>query len=674
MATELGKAYVQIMPSAKGISGSISKALGGEATSAGKSAGSSIMGGIKGAIVKAGIGVAIAKTITDSIKAGGALEQSIGGIETLFKDQAETVRKNASEAYKTAGVSANEYMENVTSFSASLLQSMGGDTKEAAKVAHMAMVDMSDNANKMGTDMRDIQNAYQGFAKGNYTMLDNLKLGYGGTKTEMERLLADATKLTGIEYNIDNLADVYEAVNAIQKEIGITGTTALEAEQTISGSFSAMAAAFKNTLGSLAIGEGLKDSMKGLAETTSTFLFDNLLPMLGNIISALPGAIITFIQAAGPAFMESGGELISSIANGIVTGVPLFFETMAEFMGNVVTWIKEQLPTILKEGVAFISNFANGIMEGRPGVIESIGDIISNLMVAIWEAVPVILESGIQLIANLAKGIWDNLPAVIESIKNVLASLINTIIEHYPEYLEKGIEIITNVAKGIWDNLPHIVSTLGDLINKLIGKIVENLPKFLDKGFELIVKMASGIVKAIPDIVAKAPEVVSALVKAFGSLIGEFVGIGADIVKGLWEGIKSVKNWILDKISGFVGDITSGIKDFFGIKSPSKVMADEVGKWLPMGLAVGIEDNIKLVSKAMELLGEEASFSSNLSYSLPRGAFNVASNQSDNVSPDSDKDINLHLTVQYGEDTITQKVINGINRQSRINGNNVIKV
>ena len=377
MATELGKAYVQIIPSAKGISGSISKALSGEATSAGKSAGSSIMGGIKGAIVKAGIGVAIAKTITESIKAGGALEQSIGGIETLFKDHANTVREYANEAYKTVGVSANEYMENVTSFSASLLQSLGGDTKEAARIAHMAMVDMGDNANKMGTDMRDIQNAYQGFAKQNYTMLDNLKLGYGGTRSEMERLLRDAQELTGVEYNIDNLADVYEAIHAIQEEIGITGTTALEAEETIVGSFNAMKSAFTNVLGALAIGENLGEALKGLAETISTFLFDNLLPMLGNIIAALPGAIVTFIQAAGPAFMENGVELIVSLANGVTEGIPAFLETMAEFMANVVTWIKEQLPTILENGVEFITNFATGIFEGAPSVIENMENMVN---------------------------------------------------------------------------------------------------------------------------------------------------------------------------------------------------------------------------------------------------------------------------------------------------------
>ena len=602
MATELGKAYVQIIPSAKGISGSISKELGGEATSAGKIAGGNIVSSIKKIIVAAGIGKALAATI----KEGGNLEQSIGGIETLFKDHADTVRKYANEAYKTVGVSANEYMENVTSFSASLLQSLGGDTKEAARIAHMAMVDMGDNANKMGTDMRDIQNAYQGFAKQNYTMLDNLKIGYGGTKTEMERLLRDAQELTGVEYNIDNLADVYEAIHAIQQEIGITGTTALEAEETIQGSFNALKSAFTNVLGALAIGENLQESLSALATTLSTFLFDNLIPMLGNIISQLPGAISTFIQEAAPSFLGNGIELMTSLANGFIEGIPVVLETMATFMGELVTWIKEQLPTILENGVEFITNFATGIFEGAPSVIENIGDILSNVLEAIFEALPLILESGMELISNLAKGIWDNLPEIVESITNVLGKLLDTIIEKLPEFLKKGIEIIAKVAKGIWDNLPEIIKTIGNLLIKVIGAIRERLPEFLQKGIELIGQLSLGIVKSIPGIVAKVPEVIGALVRTFAGLIGQFVGIGADIIKGLWEGIGSVKDWILGKISGFVGDITSGIKDFFGISSPSKVMANEVGKWLPLGLAEGIEDNIKPVSKAMQSLSLQA--------------------------------------------------------------------
>lgn len=600
MATELGKAYVQIMPSAKGISGSIQKALGPEATSAGKVSGLNIVSGIKKAIATAGIG----KALVETIKQGGALEQSIGGVETLFKDHASTVRKYANEAYKTVGVSANNYMENVTSFSASLLQSLGGDTKEAARIAHMAMVDMGDNANKMGTDMRDIQNAYQGFAKQNYTMLDNLKLGYGGTKSEMERLLADATKLSGVEYNIDNLADVYEAIHVIQEEIGITGTTALEAEETIQGSFNAMKSAFTNVLGALAIGENLEGSLQALATTISTFMFDNLIPMLGNIISSLPGAIMTFIQAAAPAFLENGMQLITFLADGLVTGVPAFFETMAEFMGNVVTWIQEQLPTILQRGVEFITEFAKGIFDGAPGVIENIGEILNNVLTAIFEAMPLILDSGIELISNLAQGIWGNLPAVVDSISNVLGKLLDTIIKYLPDMLRKGIEIVGKLAQGIWNNLPEIITTMGNLLVQLISTIRQRLPEFLQKGVELIGQMAVGIVKAIPGIVAKVPQVIGALVRTFGSLVGQFVGIGADIVKGLWRGINSVKDWILGKISGFVGDITSGIKDFFGIASPSKVMADEVGKWLPIGLAEGIEDNIKPVTDAMNSLAD----------------------------------------------------------------------
>lgn len=275
MAIELGQAFVQIMPSAKGISGSITKQLSGEADAAGTSAGSLIGGklvaAIGGIIAAAKIGELITKGISASLSEGAALQQSLGGVETLFKGSADKVKQYANEAYKTAGLSANDYMENVTSFSASLLQSMGGDTEKAADKANMAMVDMSDNANKMGTNMGDIQNAYQGFAKQNYTMLDNLKLGYGGTKTEMERLLADATKLTGVKYDINNLSDVYTAIHAVQEELGITGTTAKEASETFSGSFAAMKAAFSNVLGKLSLGEDIIPSLQALAQTTSTF-------------------------------------------------------------------------------------------------------------------------------------------------------------------------------------------------------------------------------------------------------------------------------------------------------------------------------------------------------------------------------------------------------------------
>lgn len=598
MATELGQAYVQIMPSAKGISGSIQKAIDPEATAAGKSAGGKI-----GLALKAGVAAAAAglgAIIAGSIKQGADLEQSIGGIETLFKDSADTVRGYANDAYKTVGVSANEYMENVTSFSASLLQSMGGDTKEAAKVAHTAMVDMGDNANKMGTDMRDIQNAYQGFAKENYTMLDNLKLGYGGTKTEMERLLKDAQELTGVEYDISNLDDVFMAIHAIQEEIGITGTTALEAEETISGSFNALKSAFTDVLGNLAIGENLNSSLNALADTFATFLFGNLIPMIGQIVSTLPGAIITLIQAAIPILREQGGNLITQLGNGLITAIPQLLMQAQILMSQLILWLREQFPTILQNGVEFILNFANGLFSGLPSVLSNIGQILNQVLVAIFTALPSIMQAGYDLIVGLAQGIWNNYPEIISRITNILSGLLQTILEHFPGIVQKGMELVGKLASGIWNNLPQIITIMTNLIVQLLSSVGSKLPMFAQKGMELIVEMGTGLIRAIPNIVSRIPQIISALLGAFRRLTGQFRSIGSDIIKGLWAGISSVRSWIMGKISGFVDGITGGIKSFFGIKSPSTVMADEIGKWLPPGLAEGIEGNMSPVTKAME--------------------------------------------------------------------------
>ena len=330
--SELGKAYVQIIPSAKGIKNMIEKQLGAEVASAGDKLGESLGSKIKSLAIKAIAAAGIGKAISASIYQGGELEQSLGGVETLFKDSADKVKAYAKEAYKTTGVSANEYMQNVTSFAASLVSSLGGDTDKASKIANQAMIDMGDNANKMGTSMQDIQNAYQGFAKQNYTMLDNLKLGYGGTKKEMARLLEDAQKISGIEYNIDNLGDVYQAIHVIQQELGITGTTALEAAETLQGSFSAMKASFIDVLGNLALGENIKPSLNNLAETTATFLLGNFIPMFVTVLSNLPGALISFITSAAPIFKEQGLSLLTSLVEGIKSGKDGFIAGFKEVL------------------------------------------------------------------------------------------------------------------------------------------------------------------------------------------------------------------------------------------------------------------------------------------------------------------------------------------------------
>lgn len=299
----IATAYVQVLPSTKGIKSELTSAFGSAGSDAGKAAGKSISSGISGSLtgkamlgIGAVVGSALVTGISTSVKEGGKLEQSIGGIQTLFKNSANTVMKNASNAWKTAGISANEYMEQSTGFGASLIKSLGGNTVKAAKLADIAITDMSDNANKFGTDIGSIQNAYQGFAKGNFTMLDNLKLGYGGTKEEMQKLLQEASKLSGVHYDIGNFGDIVSALHEIQSEMGITGTTAKEAASTVSGSFSAVKASLSNLMGGMSLGGDISGLVDNFASSFGTFFNDNLLPMIDNVVSNMPDLFSGLIE------------------------------------------------------------------------------------------------------------------------------------------------------------------------------------------------------------------------------------------------------------------------------------------------------------------------------------------------------------------------------------------
>lgn len=421
MATELGKAYVQIIPSAKGISGMIQKEMGGEVASAGVSAGESLgskmMGAVSGIIAAAGIG----KAIGASINEGAALQQSLGGIETLFKDSADKVKGFANEAYKTTGLSANAYMENVTGFSASLLQSLGGDTDKAAETANMAMIDMSDNANKMGTSMESIQLAYQGFAKQNYIMLDNLKLGYGGTKQEMQRLLADAEKLTGVKYDINNLSDVYSAIHAIQENLDITGTTAREAATTFTGSFKSMKSAAQNVLGKIAIGENVTPALQALLETTRTFLFNNFFPMIGNILSGL-GVVLTegLSSLASQLFGDAFGSAVYDQI-GRVTGI---FQT---FFDMIFGSMDKQGNIDILNTLGFSEDAATQIVnigENIRTTFEHIGTIIGNVIGFVGDFVGDLLgieggEQGVTLLGTAFEILTSAISGVSGIIKDI---------------------------------------------------------------------------------------------------------------------------------------------------------------------------------------------------------------------------------------------------------------
>ena len=440
---ELGKAYVQIVPSAQGIKSALTEMFDEETDGLGEQTGQSIgqelVGTLKNVIVAAGIG----KIISDSINMGGALQQSLGGVETLFKDSADTVKEYAAQAYRTVGLSANDYMEQTTSFAASLLSSVSQDTNAAAQLANMAMVDMADNANKMGTDMQDIQNAYQGFAKQNYTMLDNLKLGYGGTQAEMQRLLNDATKISGVKYDLGNLADMYSAIHIIQQEMDITGTTAKEAATTLTGSFAAMKAAAENVMGNWSTGADLTEPLQALADTAQTFLVDNLLPMIGNVLAGIPEIVYSLV----PELLQTGTELLSSLAQGFTEGIPEFFSTALPQLLAFTDQLRDNAASFVDAGLNLITQLINGLIAGLPDLIAYVPDIIINICGIINDNMPKILGEGVAIIVQLVVGIVKAVPDLLANWKKILQAVLSVI--SAINWLNIGKNILTGVANGV---------------------------------------------------------------------------------------------------------------------------------------------------------------------------------------------------------------------------------
>lgn len=440
---EMAKAYVQIVPSADGIRAALTDVFDEETdglgAKVGQSIGAQLVGTIKKVLAAAGIG----KIIKDSIDMGGALQQSIGGIETLFKDSADTVKQYAAQAYQTVGLSANDYMEQTTSFAASLLSSVSKDTNAAAQLANMAMVDMADNANKMGTDMQDIQNAYQGFAKQNYTMLDNLKLGYGGTQAEMQRLLTDAEKISGVHYDLGNLADMYSAIHVIQQEMDITGTTAREAATTLTGSFAAMKAAAQNVLGNWSTGADLTAPLQALTDTARTYLVGNLLPMIGNVLQGIPQVIYGLV----PEVVQTGTELLGSLAQGFTQGIPDFLANALPQLLSFTENLRENAGEFVNAGLDMITQLANGLIAGLPDLIAYVPDIIINICDIISDNMPKLLAEGVSLVVQLGVGIVKAVPDLLANWKKILQAVLSVI--SAVNWLNIGKNILTGVASGV---------------------------------------------------------------------------------------------------------------------------------------------------------------------------------------------------------------------------------
>ena len=571
MATELGQAYVQIMPSAKGISGMIQKQIEPESKSAGASAGislgKSMITAVTGAIAAAGIG----KMFAASISEGAALQQSLGGIETLFKSSADTVKNYANQAYRTAGVSANKYMENVTSFSASLISSLGGDTAKAAELANTAMVDMSDNANKMGTDMESITQTYQSLARGNYAMLDNLKLGYGGTKSEMERLMADAEKLTGEHYTVGDFADTVKAIHAVQDSLEITGTTAKEAATTLSGSLASMKAAFSDVLGKLSLGQDIVPSLNALAETTATFLFGNFIPMVGNILKGLPTAITTFISSAIPQMTAGLKSVFSDI------GVDIDFSGLTSKFSGIITAIQ---PIIngLKTAFGQLPSLFNSVVSSVTPVINTLVSGFSRLDF-----------SGIQtLIASIIPAIQTGFSTMMAIVGPAIDSVVNSFVSMW------------NAAQPLISVISGALMPAFQILGSFLGGVIKGALMGISMAFDSV-KIAIGfltpIITVIVNVFSTLSPVLSTIAQWVGTVIGLFGNLGvasqglSTFIKSAWTNIQTA----ISTAASIIGTVIEYIKlAFSGAGSAAQVVKNIISiVWMAIG------DVIRTVASAI---------------------------------------------------------------------------
>lgn len=542
--------------------------------------------------------VALAKSAIESY---AEYEQLVGGIETLFTDSFEGVLENAANAYKTAGMSANEYMETVTSFSASLIQSLEGDTVAAANYADQAITDMSDNANKMGTDISMIQNAYQGFAKQNYTMLDNLKLGYGGTKEEMQRLLDDAEKLSGLEFDISSFADITEAIHIIQTEMGITGTTAKEASSTISGSLSSMKSAWSNLITGIA-----RDSLDfdilidDFVSSVSTF-GSNILPR----ISVALGGIVNLVTGLAPQIVAAIPPLIEQILPQAIAGVDSLVAALVGVLPGLVTTLatvlSEQSHLLIQSGLDLLLMLGQSLMENAPILVDTVVEVINALAMWLVEYADVLLETGITIITTLATALTNNLPTLIPVIVNAILLMTQTLTdpEHLSNLIDAAIEVIGALADGLLNALPILLEQAPIIITNLVTAIVENVPKLLQAAAEIIGKLVVGIVDLLPKIGEAAGKIVTTVVNGVINLRNKIKEVGSNIVSGVWNGISEKVSWFTSKVKGFFTGIVNGVKSALGIKSPSKVFAG-IGGFMAEGLGEGWDNEYANIKKHIE--------------------------------------------------------------------------
>lgn len=557
------------------------------------------------------LGSAVADVGKQAIEAYSQNEQLVGGVQTLFKDSAGIVQDYANNAYKAAGMSANEYMDTVTGFSASLIQSLGGDTKAAAELGNTAVQDMSDNANKMGTDIGSIQQTYQSLARGNYAMLDNLKLGYGGTKSEMERLMSDAEKLTGEHYTVGDFGDTVKAIHAVQNQMGITGTTAKEASTTIEGSMNAMKSSWQNLLAGMSdSGANMDGLINNLVDSVNTFA-DNIMPRIAPLINGMVQAAVQLLPQAVNMLTSQLLPLItaqipsivsglSQVVQAIVAALPQVMSALTAALPQIVEALLTLRPRLIDAGMQMLTSLIQGLTEALPTLIAMLPTIMRQVASVVLANLPLIIQAGVQLLLALVNGIVEALPQLIQMLPGIVMQITDVLLNNLPLLVTAGIQILIALIQGITQAIPQLVAMLPQIVVKIVRTLSAHLPEILRTGLQMMVQLAAGIGRGVGNAVSGARNVVGAIVGAIRQAPGMIVDVGTNIVRGLWQGLQNSVGWLRAKVQGWVGGIMSDIKGFFGIHSPSRLMRDEVGKYLAMGIGVGFEDEMSSVSKQMQ--------------------------------------------------------------------------
>ena len=666
MATELAKAYVQIIPSMRGAEGELKKSLGDTSSSAGTSSGYTFGSMFKKAIAAAGIGIALKKVLGDAFAQGGELQQNLGGTEAVFGQFAKTIQDQAVSAYKNMGMSASDYMATANKMG-SLFQGSGIEQQKSLDMTSKAMQRAADVASVMGIDMSMAMESIAGAAKGNFTMMDNLGVAMNATTLEAYALEK------GVNFKWNTASNAEKAELAMQMFMERTsqyaGNFARESEQTWTGSIGAMKASYQNLMANIMLGNELDTSLQALAQTVTTFVSGNLIPAMGNILKGLPQALITLTTTLGPQLSQMGADMVVQLAQGIITNLPKWVETWLGLYENLrttitenapqlfnmalmmiqqlVIGIKTQLPTILSEGVEIITNLVNGILQNLPALIAGAGQLLTHFLGVLSEAAPIILENGanlllnivtgiktqlptilsegVEIITNLVNGILQNLPALIAGAGQLLTHFLGVLSEAAPIILENGANLLLNIVTGIIKNLPQIVVAAATMILRLVTSIRQKLPQILQTGIEIIGKLAAGLVRAIPTMISNIPKITLSIASEF--LKTDWGSIGLNIIKGIAKGLANAAHMLWDAVKDILGNFKDKVLDFFGIHSPSR-WGEYVGKMISLGFPRGVEGNLDPFRTSMEKLGNIAQkpfgeFDYEMRTSVPKHAENT---------------------------------------------------